>query len=454
MAPKVKECGICIENFNQSNRKPIVCLHCDFEACASCCSRVLLDSSNDPQCMQCAKAWSKDFLVENFTKKFVNETLKKHRENQLYEREQAMLPATQPVVERELEKEKLQEERSKVAEEKKKLKKQIEELTTQLANLDYKIYRVDARPAAEIMEKEKRQFVRRCPVDDCMGFLSTAWKCGLCNTWTCPDCHEPKGQQKDAEHTCKPENVETAKLLARDTKPCPKCAVPIHKVFGCNQMFCTSCHTPWNWQTGKIENGPIHNPHYFEMRNRLGDAFQPNLPAEDPCGNNPIPTTTQINNALRKFGNLTANNLQGTDLTRYIMWITHMHEVERRRYLTDNINDNLDLRVKFMMKKIDETRFKQLLQQREKARAKRREIEQIYTSAYHLSGDIIRNMMAATAEAELTKGLKELRKLLKYSREGLANIANKYGGKVPEFEYDFKVTTPLPYNYRYRFGGY
>ena len=178
--------------------------------------------------------------------------------------------------------------------------------------------------------------------------------------------------------------------------------------------------------------------------------LQPNLPADDPCGNNPIPNTTQISNALRKLGVFTANNVFGTDLSRFVMWMTHQHEVERRRYLTDNINDNLDLRVKFMMKKIDESRFKQLLQQREKARNKRREIEQIYISAYHLTGDIIRNMMAATTEDDVRKGLKELRKLLRYSREGLTVIETKYGGKVPDFEYDFKAANPLPFHYRYR----
>ena len=31
----------------------------------------------------------------------------------------------------------------------------------------------------------------------CRGFLSTAWKCGLCENWTCPHCFELKGLQKD-----------------------------------------------------------------------------------------------------------------------------------------------------------------------------------------------------------------------------------------------------------------
>jgi hypothetical protein len=441
-----KECAICVEKLNNSSHKPIVCIHCEFEACASCCRRVLLETSEDPYCMQCNKPWTKDFLVENFTKKFVNDDLKKHRETQLYDREKAMLPATQPVVERALEKEKLEDDKAKIAQELKELTKKFNDLKVKKSELDTAIWRIDSVPDAQIMKKERREFVRRCPVDECQGFLSTAWKCGLCKTWTCPECHEPKGLEKDAEHTCKPENVETAKLLAKDTKPCPKCAVPITRISGCNQMFCTACHTAFNWQTLKIDKGNIHNPHYFEMMEALGNNHL-QAPMADPCGHQVIPLVTAINAFLKPYG-LVANKIGDVDLVRYIAWITHQNEVERARYRTDRVQDNLDLRIKFMYpqghpKKIDEDRFKQLLQQREKARNKRQEIEQVFASAFELSGAIIRNMLTVNKESRIHKRIRELEKLVVLSRTGFAKIAEKYGGKVPEFEYDFKSKAPL-----------
>jgi len=78
--------------------------------------------------------------------------------------------------------------------------------------------------------QEKKKFVRRCTNDGCRGFLSTQWKCGLCEHWVCPDCFEVKGTEKNSEHTCKPENVESANLIKKDTKPCPSCGEMIMKI--------------------------------------------------------------------------------------------------------------------------------------------------------------------------------------------------------------------------------
>jgi len=124
-------------------------------------------------------------------------------------------------------------------------------------------------------KKERATFVKPCPAPSCKGFLSAAWKCGLCETWTCPECHDWKGESKeknggDEGHTCDAGKVATARLLAREARPCPKCGVSICKIEGCDQMFCTSCNTGFNWRTGKLHEGPVHNPHYFEWLRRTG----------------------------------------------------------------------------------------------------------------------------------------------------------------------------------------
>ena len=81
--------------------------------------------------------------------------------------------------------------------------------------------------------EDKKKFIRKCPVSDCNGFLSQAWKCGLCETWSCSKCFEVKGKTNDEEHVCTADNLATAELIRRDTKPCPKCGEMISKIDGC-----------------------------------------------------------------------------------------------------------------------------------------------------------------------------------------------------------------------------
>jgi len=172
----------------------------------------------------CAKEWSRKFLRENFTNVFLTSKYKEHLENILFDQEKALMPATQPLVE------------EKIA--KRNMKKQLRELDLLIEDLYRQKRELERQiqygiiPAKDEKE-EKAQFVRQCPANGCRGFLSTQWKCGICEQWSCPDCHELKGPNRDCEHKCDPNNVETAKMLAKDSKPCPKCQSLIFKISGC-----------------------------------------------------------------------------------------------------------------------------------------------------------------------------------------------------------------------------
>ena len=99
------------------------------------------------------------------------------------------------------------------------------------------------------------------------------WKCGACEVFVCKRCHAPKAQRDDPEHICDAQDVQTAELLMKETKPCPSCAAPIFKIDGCDQMWCTACHTPFSWRTQRvIVTAVLHNPHYIHWRQRQRDA--------------------------------------------------------------------------------------------------------------------------------------------------------------------------------------
>jgi hypothetical protein len=169
----------------------------------------------------CYKEWSRKFLRENFTNTFLTSKYKEHLEDLLFDQEKALMPATQPLVEEKIRKENIR----------KQIRQRfqlINELQSEIRVLDRSLYQ-----DLTAVENERTKFVRQCPANGCRGFLSSQWKCGICEQWSCPDCHELKGPNRDCDHKCDPNNVETAKLLAKDSKPCPKCQSMIFKIEGC-----------------------------------------------------------------------------------------------------------------------------------------------------------------------------------------------------------------------------
>ena len=289
---EVPECKICFEKYNKSNHMPIKCTSCDFEACRQCHSTFILDTTNAiPNCMNCHKELQREFLVENFTQKFVTQDWKKHREQIIFQRERALLPTRQPVAEMVRRKEALKSQNEELLKQMNELRAKQYQCQREIGNIDY---RIRMGPAADANPNPRNSgsaphaaaFIRPCPntASNCRGFLSTQWKCNLCNMWACKDCHEIKGAAHDTPHECNPDNLASAKLIDAETRPCPKCGARVFKISGCNQMFCTACNDcAFDWVTGRIET-IIHNPHYFEFQRQRNGGQAPRVLGDILCG--------------------------------------------------------------------------------------------------------------------------------------------------------------------------
>ena len=98
-------CDICTEKFNRSTRIKVKCEYCEFIACRTCFETYLLSQST-PHCMcskeQCGKVWTRKFLANNFTDVFIRTKYKLHQEQILFEKELALMPATQLLIERKI----------------------------------------------------------------------------------------------------------------------------------------------------------------------------------------------------------------------------------------------------------------------------------------------------------------------------------------------------------------
>jgi hypothetical protein len=351
----IATCNVCVEKFNKTDHIKTKCPYCDFEACKECNQTYFLSTHENAHCMNCKREFNYDFLVKNFTRKFTDVTYKKHFEQMLYEKELSLLPATQLVIEQQRKRDQLKQEMNNV-------KKEIAKLTKYLDVLKFE-YNNPTKSSVAL--------IRKCPDHNCKGYLSNEWKCGICEKWCCKDCNEILGLEINLEHVCKPEEIESAKLLQKETKPCPNCAIPIFKLEGCDQMYCIKCNTPFSWRTGAIQKGAIHNPHYIEMINNNGKN-QRNL-MEIRCGRD-------LNDVIKTCELIFPEHI--SFVARKIVFIRH-HEMQK--IINNQSNNNLDLRIKFLKSEISENQFKLSLQKRYKRKIVNQEIAEIlymYTNTF------------------------------------------------------------------------
>jgi len=260
------DCPVCCEPFNKSAREPVQCewRECDYVACKKCVRRFLLSDSNDPACMSCHKAWSQRFLVASLNSSFVTSDYRTHHSKVLHERETARLSESMPAASRRKESEALEVASTT-------LKKEISARTAELQALRRERRVVRQKQYALLYGKTPevvaRAFIMHCPATACRGFLSTRWKCELCDRHVCKHCLDVVGFQADAPHTCQPEDVTSAYRIRKDTRPCPSCGVRIYKRGGCDSMWCTQCRVGFSWKTGKLNiDFQVENPHYWAWR--------------------------------------------------------------------------------------------------------------------------------------------------------------------------------------------
>jgi hypothetical protein len=166
------------------------------------------------------------------------------------------------------------------------LKKQIKKYPEDSETQEFLTKSIELRASYyELLGKDDEEIHKNttsflCPQVGCVGIVSRG-NCQKCKTKVCSQCLEKLDGA--LPHECNAETLETLKLIRKETKNCPKCKVAIHKIDGCDQMFCTNCKTAFSWRTGQIQTGHIHNPHYFQWLEEKGRNVNLVFNNEDPC---------------------------------------------------------------------------------------------------------------------------------------------------------------------------
>src|SRR5210317_1466 len=414
----MENCDVCCEKLNKINHKKVKCPFCDLTSCRSCSQRYILESFQDPHCMGCKTAWNREFVDSFCTKYFRTTELKRHRENVLFERECALMPDTQPEVERIIQMRRI---RRVIREQKQKLLElhhryqtlQLGEPIPDEIRILYREMEItyrhleQIRNSGTIIDNEPRRFVRQCPIEECKGFLNEKWYCGLCERHYCKSFNE----LLDENHVCDKDVVETMKLLNKDSKSCPKCGTVIHKTSGCAQMWCINCHTAFNWRTGQIENGRIHNPHFIEFRRK---TMMSREHGDIPCGGAPT---------FRELREIGATN-QILQYAMVIQQVEHEH-----MFLDTRPVDNTQLRIAYMLNDISKEDFKNFLQRQEKYKDKVRDLSNIFEMIGNTGGDLLRQYVLETERHDEIVDL--LQKIIDYGNEIFETIRSRYNSRLP-----------------------
>ena len=256
------DCPICCCKFNAKVRKQITCALCKANVCQSCFTHYLMDKkSNEADCMFCHEHVSLEFVnlhtSAGFRRKYKNKLV-----DELFADEETKLEDTIQMV---------KEERNICA------------------TVLFRYNMFGPEPRDGIIEDLYDRYALNehtptasatntfpCPAADCHGAVSKG-ACMLCQMNVCEKCREEKRE----DHACDRDTLATVTLIRTSTKPCPKCGVKIYKIDGCDQMFCTKCHTAFSWNTGTIERRYIHNPHYFEWQRQNVNACVVNYEPRD-----------------------------------------------------------------------------------------------------------------------------------------------------------------------------
>jgi len=373
---KLGTCKICFDDF-KSDKTIVACPFCDSRVCKECSKDYLLSNTRSvAHCTSCKKEWPATFFTQTFSKSFRTGPYLENKKKILLDEQTAALPSTLPLLEA-----KRKEEI---------LKKEVEELKIRLDEMRKKEHEVRTQIMANeqiikngVTVSSKKIYMMKCPkvisrdkkTDDtemCRGFIEKdTHSCTLCKTKICDKCHVILFGSAHSggfpSHECKKEDVESAKMILADTKPCPSCSTRIHKVVGCDQMFCTQCHTAFSWTTGNIETGTIHNPHYYELMRKLGNNRR--TAGDVPCGG--------LADARFFLGFGISSEIENKIL------IAHRRCAEITTYIQNLNRENLgyeDIRMDYLMGKLTEEQFRENLYQKSCTIEKRREELQILST--------------------------------------------------------------------------
>ena len=448
-----KECSVCYLDVPVKDWAE--CEECSFGCCKECLKRYICESPVVADCMSCHTSLTYPFLASVYGKMWVvgkTSEFYKHRLDIYTQRELAKIPATLPLVQKQEEINQLESELSRITV---KIANSVlaynstvdDELPNDVATgmalyekrdvINARMEQLRAEINGESVDTSVQgAYIQGCPTDGCKGLINgKTYACVVCNTRVCKKCRETLLGE---EHTCNKDTLATVKALQGNTKPCPKCAVAIYKIDGCDQMWCVECKTAFSWKTGAIETRTIHNPHYFQwLRENSKDGE--------------IPRNAGRREACREGELSVWHVLFYTDVRKYVLgnydyWEVPMARLfaaietnagRRRRAHPRESNWMVHRRIDYITNKLSKERWVDFIYLRYSTEEQDQNQAELDNGLFTVCAEIIEEMYAKVKEANTAiekarkmgirrQAIRNKKKMLREYQEKLENVRESF----------------------------
>lgn len=340
-------CTVCDAKFTVMKRKEIKCVFCQYTYCRDCLQNYLMSGENKNNCMNCSRLLTMEFIEANTSKVFMEKYKQKMFEEVVFRREKDLIPVTTELAGY--------------------IKEGIYKLAKQ-ATISLNMF----ESGGEVINKN---FIN-CSEVGCKGYVceKNGWICTICKKITCHKCLciiNP-----DISHSCDETIIASLELIKTTSKECPTCKISINRVSGCSQMFCINCRTVFDWNTGKIDTGIIHNPHFYIME-REERMRRRREPVEDICYYNVDYWDMQIRLLKSGYEGL-EKDLRCVVDTYFIIKNYIKNFTSIRKNIKTELNEFQQLRIKYILNDINEEDWKNMLLKLERREKEYESIRNIY----------------------------------------------------------------------------
>jgi len=484
----MSDCQICISPFNKSTNQNISCLKCHEGCCLKCIKTFLCSSKSDPTCMFCNEILSKyDLIKMKLPKSYLDKEYKLIRQDILFNNDKSHFQeAFVYVPEYVIHYNNHTEYLNKVNESHRYLYnmdegtrdnlflkmdsfnrltksligggKDVDVILKKLLTLSKNKEMIEYKKHTELLYankkkldvcnntikrlsdriKSERSGVKRrkqiltlfCQENSCNGMLNEKSNCITCKKSYCSKCNTTLTEN----HKCSENDIKSFDSIKKQTKSCPECFIPIYKIQGCDQMFCTSCHTPFSWNTGNVlsDTGFFHNPHYMEHLDNGGDnIFDGGRFRRE----QQVPILWQDLSLQLINLNISRRN----EIRELYRRLIELFDIKLNRF-TEDPNKKVE-RVKFLSNEISPMQYKQFLSKEDNKKEFLYNIDKIYEVFYNKVFDLLKGFIPPSSNC-MDNFKSNLNIITNECSDCMTNICKDFGSRSTQ--YNFVITNCIP----------